>query len=802
MHSEMKSDLGGLSSPPALSAIEVPKRRRFTQNQVACDPCHMRRVRCDLISPSPCSRCFHAGIECEFTRTLRKRGRTARSKLGNTTKKQVQWESTLWMQSQKAHSDTFAHSEFSPSSMSPTTPGSAGGQWPPVTNDIDSLLAFYEDEQHSVPGTSHGWDLRDVDESQHPWAGNQSSKNSPIPGLQADVPALPLPGAWDSIFTNSDSNSNISTEFPSTLESTLNRMDQQVQRSPLRYPVLGEVMGFLEPCVSPRLACHLMERYFSADFLDSPHTLYGHWNYSTLRKTSFLAESYRPTKPALLMSMLWIVAVNDRDFSFSSSPAEQKKLCQLLGSWTMSLFPQSSEQASSEHQMLSPAGLDSLPTASHEMAKSIGDLDDVITYIHIASISSSEETSSGMKWWKIAIELARKLQLNQENDVPMVPDDSDLDYDKYCSHGSSEFTETLASIHHEVVEPSCDCNHKLMGDASSAICTNERLEERRRTWWILYIMDRHLALRHNSPSEIIDIECAGLLLPIDETSWQNGDFLCDNSDSQRNSDSCPKERPKRRAFPDFRFHDCSLFGSFLPLMAIAGKILRLNDPRSQKTDDRKNAEAQILQDLEVYQNSLTASMASLKDSASGLEDIKKPDDVQQQTTMAYASYSVQVLRMMIVGKRNWLFLVEDKQCWTAPAFSSTISHALNAASWLRRILHLDPDVSFSPYFFGIQLFQGSFPMLLIVERLQKNSGEDVLNACEIMIRANEAALVTRNTDYQRRLRQLMRSAVSQSWGRPVSANDTRNRRKAVFALYLWTQRGTHWPVELGVPSQS
>ncbi|CAG7953841.1 unnamed protein product [Penicillium salamii] len=802
MHHEMKSDLGGLSSPPTLSAVEVPKRRRFTRNQVACDPCHMRRVRCDLVSPSPCSRCFHAGIECEFTRTLRKRGRTARSKLGNTTTKQVQWESTLWMQSQQTQSDTFAHSESSPSSMSPTTPDSAGGRWPPVTNEIDSLLAFYEDEQHTVSGTSHGWDLQDVDESQHPWAGDQSSKNLPIPSLQADVPALPLPGAWDPIFTNSDSNSNIFTEFPSTLESTLNDVAQQVQQSSLRYPVLGEVMGFLDPHVSPRLACHLMEQYFSADFLASPHTLYGHWSCSVLRKNSFLAKNYRPTKPALLMSMLWIAAANDRHFSFSASSTQQKKLCQLLGSWTMSLLPQSSEQASSEHQMLSQTGLGSPPTVSHDTAKDIGDLDDVITYIHIASIYSSEEIPSDAEWWKAAIKLARKLQINQENDLPMAQDDSDPNYDKYCSHESSEFTETMASIHHEEVESSYDYNYKLIVDANSAICKNERLEERRRTWWILYIMDRHLTLRHNFSSEIADIECAGLLLPIDETSWQNGDFSCDNFDPQRNSESCPKQRPKRRAFPDFRFHDCSLFGSFLPLMAIAGEILGLNDPRSQETDDRKKPEARILQDLGVYQNSLTASMASLIDSASCLEEIKTPDDLQQQTTMAYVSYFVQVLRMMIVGKRNWLFLVEDKECWTTPAFSSTISHALDAASFLRRILHLDPDVSFSPYFFGIQLFQGSLPMLLIVERLQKNCGKDVLNACEIMIRANEAALVTRNTDYQRRLRQLMRSAVSQSWGRPVSAHDIRSRRKAVFALYLWTQRGTDWPIELEVSSQS
>jgi len=74
-----------------------------------------------------------------------------------------------------------------------------------------------------------------------------------------------------------------------------------------------------------------------------------------------------------------------------------------------------------------------------------------------------------------------------------------------------------------------------------------------------------------------------------------------------------------------------------------------------------------------------------------------------------------------------------------------------------------------PYFFGIQLLQGSFLLLLIVERLQKEAGEGILNACEVMIRATESCVVTLNTEYQRNFRQVMRSAVAQARGRPTQA---------------------------------
>lgn len=330
--------------------------------------------------------------------------------------------------------------------------------------------------------------------------------------------------------------------------------------------------------------------------------------------------------------------------------------------------------------------------------------------------------------------------------------------------------------------------------------TEEHREERRRAWWLLYIIDRHLALYHNRPPEFLDAECENMLLPLDETSWQSGTVHSNGFHPQ-----IPHQK-ELQVFPDFRCRDSSIFGFFLPLMTITGEVMELNPLRLQDNKAYEVKEAEVLRHLEIYQTSLSAFMTS---TTSSTVDPKVSDQLangqlvqdhtwQTQTVIAYSSYLVQVLHISLVGKWDWQFLLEDKEPWTSPAFTSTISHSLDAAFWLRQILQLDPNISFMSYFFGIQLLQGSFPVLLIVERLQDKCGEDILNAGEIMIQATESCLVTRNTDYQRKFRQLIRSAVSQVWGRPVSASEIRRRHKAVLDLWLRIRRGTNWSTDFNI----
>jgi hypothetical protein len=342
--------------------------------------------------------------------------------------------------------------------------------------------------------------------------------------------------------------------------------------------------------------------------------------------------------------------------------------------------------------------------------------------------------------------------------------------------------------------------------------TEEHREERRRTWWLLYIMDRHLALCYNRPLALLDAECEDLLLPLEEGPWQAGDVHSNSPNPAGPQCLTLREKNKRRVFPDFACNDHSVFGFFLPLMTITGELINLNQARNhpmlgtrlQGKEAWDVQVSEVLRQLDVYKTTLQ----TFSSATAGLaESIQQPQPVvdQQpsinndpcyhswhtQTVVAYASYVVHVLHILLMGKWDPVSLLEDKDFWTSsPTFASTISHALEAASALEQILHFDPDISFMPYFFGIQLLQGSFLLLLIVERLQKEAGEGILKACEVVIRATESCVVTLNTEYQRNFRQVMRSAVAQARGRPVNHSEIRNRRKAVLALYRWTRNGT------------
>lgn len=386
--------------------------------------------------------------------------------------------------------------------------------------------------------------------------------------------------------------------------------------------------------------------------------------------------------------------------------------------------------------------------------------------------------------------MARQLKLNEESyPLPNTTGSGNL-HCHACHHKTPSSLDGLKHCVHGGTETHLGCMCEGVDTIDSPAFTEEHLEERRRTWWLLYILDRHLSLRHNRSLEISDAECAALPLPVDEVSWQNGTFTKDFSRPQTHN-----LNSEHQASQDFQFRDCSLFGFFLPLMKISGEISKLNDMQSQGNRGHEIEEEQLLQHIGTYQDSLANFMRSVNTSDPKSKMLDTFYDTRQQTCVAYASYLVQALRIMLLGKRHWLFLIEEARFWKSPTFISTISHASDGTFWLRRILDLDPDVSFMPYLFGIMLFQASYPMLLVVERFQSKSGKEILDACEVMIRATESCLVTRNTEYQRKFRQLMRSTVSQAWGCPVSASEIQRRRKAVFSLYLWTRRGTHWPVD-------
>ena len=90
-----------------------------------------------------------------------------------------------------------------------------------------------------------------------------------------------------------------------------------------------------------------------------------------------------------------------------------------------------------------------------------------------------------------------------------------------------------------------------------------------------------------------------------------------------------------------------------------------------------------------------------------------------------------------------------------------MSHTMAASECVKGILECDPDISFMPYFFGIQLLHGSLLLLLVAYRLQADSGAAILAACEAVIRATEACFVTLPTDYQVRTDERARDFLAQ-----------------------------------------
>ncbi|EAU35356.1 conserved hypothetical protein [Aspergillus terreus NIH2624] len=730
-----------------------PPKRRWRRNRIACDSCHSRRVRCDRAFP--CSRCLRSDIRCEFTRERRKRGRIARSRQTENT-------GTAGAITTEKTTATTATKPLPPSIESVLTPiaqhESPSSTFPhrsPATNEMTASAASVDGRRsqaeislpppqprRSVPdgnnnATEEWLSGTHVSPGSYEFLGGGGLGDGPFPRM-FDV--------WNGVDLAGYGAPTPRGNKPSSIG--------QPPPVALKYPVLQPLMPFLDANMPRRLVFDLLELYFTSAFSTHMHPVCHHIHCYVLRKASFLSrDNPRPSSPALLA----------RDWSVRPD-------------LSMMLLPIS----------MSPR-----------------------------SFSSSEQKAASMRWWHAAFTLARELKLNQEIEVmPSVdshPEGSSPSFD-YSLPGWSGVDTGPLFDYSNPTRPSLNCVCDRGHDAHNTI-TEEHREERRRTWWLLYIMDRHLALCYNRPLALLDAESEDLLLPLDEGSWQGGNI---HSNSPKpDGPQCPLsgDKNKRRVFPNFICHDHSIFGFFLPLMTMTGELIDLNQARNHPMlgvrlhgkDAWDVHVSEVLRQLEIYKASLTTFAATASDPEAPFSTAypaPKPDHPvdpalaqayswHTQTVISYASYLVHVLHILLVGKWDPVSLIEDKDFWTSsPAFASTISHALDAADSVNQILRFDPDISFMPYFFGIQLLQGSFLLLLIVERLQKEAGEGILNACEVMIRATESCVVTLNTEYQRNFRQVMRSAVAQARGRPVNHSEIRHRRKAVLALYRWTRKGT------------
>lgn len=629
---------------------------------------------------------------------------------------------------------------------------------------------------------------------------------SPIPGFMGNSPIAGSPG-WLALPSPS------ATMYPGT--------PQLNTPQTLRYPVLQPLIPHLGSIIPVTLACDLLELYFqssSSTFMQplSPYVL-GY----VFRKRSFLRQTNpRFCSPALLASMLWIGAQTSESAYLTSPPSARGKICEKLMELTVGLLKPlihsslSSEATSTySNAVINGVALGGFGVAARETERgspgATGGLDDVATYMHLAVVvSASEYKAASLRWWNAAWSLARELKLGRE----LPPNTASHDQ---CN-GEGEDGRDLGEVGLDMGQhiPGSQMNG---GQSNPAVVSEEQREERRRIWWLLYTMDRHLALCYNKPLFLLDIECDGLLQPVDDSLWQTGEYF--NWDSAQ-CFSDPSSPYFRRRGPTAECTGHSIFGFFLPLMTILGEIVDLNHARNhprfglrfRSGPDWDDQAAAVTQQLEAYGESLQVfklsnlGEANADSGESNFQDISSPSArsvnsstsriqdsiLQTKIVVAYGTHLMHTLHILLNGKWDPISLLDDNDLWiSTQSFIIATGHAVSAAEAINEILEHDPDLSFMPFFFGIYLLQGSFLLLLIADKLQGEASPNVVKACETIVRAHEACVVTLNTEYQRNFRKVMRSALAQVRGRLLEDfGEQQLRRREVLGLYRWTGDGT------------
>ncbi|KAI5291306.1 hypothetical protein KEM54_005485 [Ascosphaera aggregata] len=804
----------------------APVRRRISR---ACDQCNQLRTKCD--GQTPCAHCLEFGLNCEYARERKKRGKVSKRHLA-----------------QQAANSAAAAAAVGDTPSAPSNPSSNGAiavsqapnpSKPAETNQQDGAFArnfsgqmqnYAEPPNQSLRNTAsvkplsatvthqNGVPVASSMDAVVPTTGFtqlsdvhcSSVSVSDIQALQPATTSQPFSDYQHTSYSAMAQPQALGTlRFPSTADSgSLPYLGFSPPSQPtapwinlpsppvltpyvipgvtntLKYPVLQPVLPHIVSIIPQSLACDLLDHYYStspSNFMcpQSPYVV----GFFFRKQSFFHPTNPRRCTPALLASMLWIASQSSEAAFLTSPPSARGRVCQKLLELTISLLKpliHNSDQGDSSlhypsNVVMNGVALGGLNIPVDHVGvehNTTGALDDVITYMHIATVvSASEYKSASMRWWSAAYSLARELKLGRE--LPPNPPQR-----------------AAGELAPEDMEP--EYHHRNM----PRFVSEEEREERRKVWWMLYTMDRHLALCYNRPLSLLDRECETLLQPMSEAQFQAGDFSNPNLIKVPGSNT-PRYR---HVGPSYEVTDYSMFGYFLPLMTILGEIIDLyhlrNHPRFGSTFRNGNEwdpmVAEITRQLEIYGQSLREfdarySNVPLRDpsvdgnAADVLPDLTPPAGpvmsgtasdtnksgkstaasmhesyVQTKIVVAYGTHIMHVLHILLAGKWDPISLLDDNDLWiSSESFIRAMGHAVSAAEAAADILDLDPDLSFMPYFFGVYLLQGSFLLLLTADKLQGDASPSVVRACETIVRAHEACVVTLNNEYQVSLKTLL-----------------------------------------------
>ncbi|KAF2657088.1 hypothetical protein K491DRAFT_777514 [Lophiostoma macrostomum CBS 122681] len=812
-------------SKPERRASALVKRRVSR----ACDHCHRMRTRCN--GQAPCSRCIELEYVCQYNREKKRRGKVPRhiqkqrEEAAQAGHGNLHGENGLTIQTGHFDSgDGMADMDdeiWSPAEATPIAPHfpsreevhnvtsagwhnmtTSGAYAAPVSNImIDPLLlgagemnAYPHPAQHPHPHPHPQMHAAAMHRNEELMFAMNEMHLVPEPGtpMHPDYAQMGYPYHFPAVRQASPhSYGSGDTGSPQSGVSVSSSHQGIV---PCRYPVLKPLLPHLGSIISVSMACELLEYYFqssSSVFMEpiSPYILG-----SVFRKRSFLRQ-HKPRKcsPALLASILWIAAQTSEASYLTSSPSARSVICQKLWKLTVDLLKPLVHSPTGTHGftqgaggMVSPAphdafGVDAVMGRYESRADSAmpptSTVDDVATYLNLGVVTSaSEYKAASLRWWQVAWSLARELKLGRE-----LPQEPQRDRDaNTAENGETDLGMSDGSI-------------SMPAGTPAAALIEEMREERRRLWWLLYMVDRHLGLCYNRPLAMLDNECEDLFQPVPDTVWQGGEFFTGYTGH-------------RRKGLGFQCTSHDIFGFFLPLMTILGDIVDLNAQKNhprfgqRRTSSWELQESEIVLQLERYAYSLEEFKAQHgcgPNNENGSEQQNGPPEHlrgewahQTRKVVAYATHIIHVLHILTQSKWDPVSLLDDNSSWIcSQSFLTATSNAISAAHAVDDILELDPDLSFMPYFFGMYLLQGSLILLLLADKLSTDTNDNVIKACETIVRAHEAAVVTLSTEYQRNFRKIMISTLSQIKGHVHAKEMTPAKRREVLSLYRWTSLG-------------
>lgn len=515
-------------------------RKRISR---ACDSCNALRTKCHPVDARyPCQHCLDTGTPCEFNRVRKKRGKAA------ATRREHDVSADLSNGSQNYYANEVRHGgqEVSHRATLPTLEQTAYVSQSPAAQDwANSLpspaLGMRSYDPPSAGGPNHNGHYplpqsmpspmgmpflsHNLDEHQPAkFSQNPLSQFPSGPSPHLNHPFnLPPPVLARPTSSSGNEMNNLNRLFGPSAQSP--------RSLPGQSPLFGGSQGMFPRATSSTSEDHHLKYPVLAPHLHDLH-------FVPRQVLCDLLDTYFDNSPYVFGYVVRRASVLHRLQPRKTSTAlVYAMLCGAAHTCEHPFLSSTPVARAKVVQRLFEMAVTALRPLQHDEIRG-GGLDDVITYMQLGTIiAASEFKGVSLRWFHSAWTLAKELHLNRE----------------------------------------------LTGTPEAHTTTEITKEERRRTWWLLYMIDRHLCLCYNKPLCFTDVECAHLYHPISDSRWTSDEDWDKTYDSHslhsRNSMGLDETHGQlyegRSRGPAFEVQGPGVFGFFLPLTVILGEICTL-----------------------------------------------------------------------------------------------------------------------------------------------------------------------------------------------------------------------------------